>query len=117
MPQTYKSNPTITEVSQKVIQAAKETLGERLDRIILYGSYARRDFEKDSDVDYFVLANVPQEEAGKWRDGIYKLLPDIGLDYDIIVSIKVTGNITFKRYADVLPFYMNVVRDGIVLYE
>ena len=107
----------ILEISQKVTQAAKDTLGKKLEKVILYGSYARGDFDADSDVDFFVLADVPQKDAGKWRDNINSLLPNIDLDFDILVSIKVTGREIFHQYREVLPFYANILKDGVVLYD
>ena len=107
----------ILKISQKVTQAAKDTLGEKLEKVILYGSYARGDFDVDSDVDFFVLADVPQEDAGRWRDKINSLMPHIDLDFDILVSVKVTGSNIFHQYREALPFYVNILKDGVVLYE
>jgi len=107
----------IIEISQKVLQAAKDTLGDKLDKVILYGSYARGDYDDESDIDFIVLAHVPQEEAGIWRNEINKRIPYIDLDYDILVSVKVTGSAIFNQYVDSLPFYSNVVREGVVLHE
>ena len=109
------NNPYINEISEKVIQAAKDSLGAKLDRVILYGSYARGDYDNESDIDFIIIANVPQEEAGRWRDSIYDRIPNIDLDYDIIVSVKVTGSTVFYEYIDTLPFYMNVIKEGVVL--
>jgi len=109
------TDPRIIEISQKVAQAAKFVLGDRLQKVILYGSYARGDYDHESDIDFFILADVPQEEASRWRNSIYDKIPYIDLDYDIIVSVKVTGSKVFNEYIDTLPFYMNVVREGIVL--
>jgi len=117
MQQNIITNPYISEISQKVLQAAKDTLGERLDRVILYGSYARGDYDNESDIDFFILANVPQEEAGKWRNEINKKIPYIDLDYDILVSLKVTGCDIFKQYVNTLPFYQNVIREGVLLSD
>ena len=36
-------------------QAVKEIYGSRLDKIVLYGSYARGDFHKESDIDILVV--------------------------------------------------------------
>ena len=59
--------PQLSEISHKVIQAAKDTLGDKLEKVILYGSYARGDYDHESDIDFFILAHVPQEDAGSWR--------------------------------------------------
>ena len=115
MQQNTTAQPYINEISEKVLQAAKDTLGEKLDRVILYGSYARGDYDHESDIDFIVIANVPHEEAGRWRDRIYDKIPCIDLDYDIMVSVKVTGSTIFNEYMDTLPYYMNLVKEGIVL--
>ena len=117
MSQNNIKNSRITEVSQKVLQAAKDTLGDRLEKVVLYGSYARGDFDGESDVDFFILADVPQEEAGIWRRNIRTRIPYIDLDYDLCVSLHVTGSTIFNEYANTLPFYMNVIREGVQLND
>ena len=56
---TYDPKPLtagqLQRLSQEVKQALTELYGERLDRVILYGSYARGDFHAESDVDYLVV--------------------------------------------------------------
>ena len=110
------TDPRVVEISQKVVQAAKETLGEKLDKVILYGSYARGDNDDESDLDFFILADVPQEEAGDRRSDIRDCIPLIDLEFDITVSLHVTGRTVFNKFLDSLPYYMNVIREGIVLH-
>ena len=110
------SNPRITALSQIVLQAAKETLGDKLEKVFLYGSYARGDFENESDIDFFVLADVPHEETSHWRKRIDNRIPDIDLEYDLLVCVHVTSKSTFERYFHVLPFFQNVVNEGFELY-
>ena len=116
MAQNIMNNLRITEISQKVLQAAKDTLGDKLHKVILYGSYARGDYEEDSDIDFMVLADVPQEDVSRWDSEIYKHLSGIGLEYDIIVSVSVTNRLLFHGYIDILPYYMNINKEGVVLY-
>jgi predicted nucleotidyltransferase len=56
---TYDPKPISTEqlqaLSQDVKQALTELDGDRLDRVVLFGSYARGDFHNESDVDYLVV--------------------------------------------------------------
>lgn len=113
---TILSDPRIGTVSQKVIEAAKDTLGEKLEKIILFGSYARGDYDADSDIDFCVLAKVPNEEVPVWDRGIYERLPGIDLEHDMIVSVHVTGSEIFHQYANDLPYYMNIIREGVELY-
>ena len=106
-------DPRIIAVTQKVVHAAKDALGDRLDKIILFGSYVRGDFDFESDVDFCILADVPREEATKWRRDINKRLPGIDLEYDILVSLHVINSSMFYSHVDVLPFYRNVLQEGV----
>ena len=115
MQQVELTDPRINSIIQKVIRAVKDTLGDRLDKIILFGSYARGDFDAESDLDICILANVPREEETKWRRDINKRLPGIDLEYDILVSLRVINNSMFYNHVDVLPFYRNVLQEGMVL--
>ena len=53
----------IIEISQKVVQAAQETINDTLVKVYLFGSYARGDYNSESDIDFLIIANVSQEEA------------------------------------------------------
>ena len=102
---------------QKVLKAAQDTLGDSLDRVILFGSYARGDFNVESDIDFLIIAHVSQEEASASRRQIRKRLPGIDLEYDLVVCLHVTGSETFNRFQNVLPFYQNVLREGVLLND
>jgi len=106
----------INAVAEKVLQATKDTLGEKLNKVILFGSYARGDNTPESDVDIFVLADVPNEETSIWRKNIDGQLPDFGMEQDLLVCIHVTSKSIFDRYFHVTPYYQNVISEGVVLY-
>jgi len=109
------TDPRINDVARKVLSAAKNTLGDRLDKVILFGSYARGDFDNESDIDFFVLADVPHEETTTWRKNIDNRIPNIWFEHDLLVCIHVTSKAMFDRYYSILPFYQNVVKEGIEL--
>ena len=115
MPPTVATDPRITAVSNEVLQAAKDTLGDRLEKVILFGSYARGDFDEESDIDFCVLANVPIDEATKWRRDINSRMPGIDLEYDMLVSLHVINSTMFYNHIDVLPFYRTVLQEGVEL--
>ena len=116
MKQYHLADSRINAVTKEVINTAIDTLGERLDKVILFGSYARGDFNSDSDVDIFVLANVPQEETNRWSNIIDDCLPDFLYDNSLLVCIHLTSKELFDRYYHVLPYYQNVIREGIELH-
>ena len=109
------SKSILNEITSKVSNAAKECLGDKLDKVFLYGSYARGDSFSDSDIDILVLANIPREDTRKIYKKIWSIIGDLDLEYNVFISIHVTDCTTFYQYANDLPFYMNVLRDGVEL--
>ena len=109
------SETVLKEITTKVVQAAKESLGDKLDKVILYGSYARGDYDDESDIDIMVLADITRDDANKERRRIWALTGDLDLEYDVIVSVHVADCKTFYKFINDLPFYLNVMKDGVML--
>ena len=102
-------------ITSKVVEAAKESLGDKLDKVILYGSYARGDYDDESDIDIMILADIPREYCWKERMKISGLTSWLDLEYNVLVSLHVVDNATFDKYVNVLPFYLNLLKDGVEL--
>jgi len=109
------SETALNEITTKVVQAAKESLGDKLDKVILYGSYARGDYDDESDIDIMVLADIPREETNKESRRIWSITGDLDLEYNVIVSVHVTDCETFYKFINDLPFYINVMKEGVSL--
>ena len=105
----------LNKITSIVVQAARDSLGSRLDKVILYGSYARGDYNSESDIDIMVLADIPLDDRWQTYLKISKLTEWLDLEYDVLTSINVTDCTTFYKYADALPFYKNVLKDGVLL--
>jgi predicted nucleotidyltransferase len=109
------SQTTLNQITTRVVQVAKESLGGRLDKVILYGSYARGDNVDESDIDIMILANIPLENRGLERTKIRDMLNYIDLECDVVLSINVTDSDTFNKFLPIEPFYKRVLSDGVVL--
>jgi len=109
------SQITLNQITSKIVQAAKDCLGSKLEKVILYGSYARGDYDAQSDVDIMILADIPREEANRVWDQIWDITGDIALEYGVMVSIHVKDSDTFYKFINDLPFYSNVMKDGVIL--
>ena len=79
----------------------------------LYGSYARGDYTDESDVDILLVVDTNAEGIKLHRAEISRISSDLSLKYDITVSITVKPSEQFDRFSDILPFYKNVVSEGV----
>ena len=109
----------ISNVIDEFINGVNEILGNRAKKIILYGSYARGDYNKSSDIDIMILTDLTDDEIVTYRQKIHDLAYDIewNNDFDIDISPLVKNIDRFNYWLEALPFYMNVQREGVVLSE
>ncbi|MDR0305226.1 MAG: nucleotidyltransferase domain-containing protein [Chitinispirillales bacterium] len=106
----------LDEITKRVCASAKEVLGEKLEKVVLFGSRARGDYDNESDIDIMVLADIKPQDTNNTRRKIRALTGDLGLEYDVLVSLHMICSTNFHEYIDVLPYYMNIVKDGIELH-
>lgn len=104
-------NQIISIFNEKV----KEVLGNRLKKIILYGSYARGDFNNSSDVDIMILTDCTFEEIEEYRDIISDIAFDIELENGIVISPIIKNIDKYNARVNFVPFYKSVKKEGVVL--
>ena len=97
------------------IKQIKEILGNRLKWVILYGSYARGDYNKSSDVDIMILTDLDDEEIEEYRDKISDVAFNIELEKEISISPIVKNIDKYNARVNVIPFYMNIQKEGVEL--
>ncbi len=107
------SKNELSELLAIVASELKKIFKSDLHSVILYGSYARGDFDEDSDVDIMILLDLPKEEISSFKEKIDRLCGDLLYDYGIVVSITERDIETYNRYVDILPFYKNIKREGV----
>ena len=110
------SKAVLDEITGRVCAAAKEVLGDKLEKVLLYGSYARGDYDEYSDVDIFILADIPQEDCCGTGLTIGSFTSDLDLEHNILICPHVTSSAIFNKYSQTLPYFMNVIKDGVELY-
>jgi predicted nucleotidyltransferase len=103
-------------ITSEVIRSVKYLLGDKLCKVILYGSYARGDNGEDSDIDIMVLADVKQEECSRYLSDFFALTRDLEIDNNIFISVFMYNRDLFYERLPILPFNQNVLKDGIELY-
>lgn len=110
------SQSELQVITGSVVKAAVELLEDKIYKIILYGSYARGDFDAESDIDILILLDCASGEVREYRKQISRLASRIGLENDIEVSLLLRDRASFEERADFLPFYKNIQKEGVALY-
>ena len=105
-------------ITDSITAASKRMFGDMLVSVILYGSYARGDNAEFSDIDIMVVANISPSDMPFYRDKLADVSSQLSLETEdcITISLSLKDAETFSRYKNVLPFYKNVLADGVMLY-
>ena len=101
------------DILSEVYHACVSIFSDNIKEAYLYGSYARGDFNKDSDVDILVTAALERSELSKFRHALAGLSSDLSLKHNVTVSLTVKPHADFIYYNTTLPFYANVIKEGI----
>lgn len=95
--------------------AVREILGSSYVNMVIYGSYARGDYHKDSDLDILILADVKPEEISKYSGKIYDLSYDLGEEYGMEINPVIQSKSVYEYWKQVYPFFMNIDREGVAV--
>ena len=107
------SKNTLQVLLDETVRGLRDIFGERLDSVILYGSYARGDYDEESDIDVMALVKMNREELTGYRRRVNAFSNQLDLKHDVLLSIRLQDTGTFSQWEDALPFFKNVKKDGI----
>ena len=96
------------------MNSVERIYGNILVSVILYGSTARGDDTDESDIDVAVI--LKPGESRKMFEALTDDMVDLELACDKLVSIVRIDSEKFNEWSDVMPFYRNIKKDGIVLW-
>ena len=105
-PENEAVKKSLRELSLKL----KDTYGQKTPKMLVYGSYARGEAQKDSDVDILLLYSgtiLPGEEIQR----LSPILADLNLRYQVVISILPVEERDYRVSEG--PFWSNLRQDGI----
>jgi len=100
----------IKRILQEFRDKIEKLYGDRLKNIVLYGSYARNEANKESDMDLLIVLGgkvIPGKEIDKLID----IITDINLKYGVLISVYPVSEENFSTVNS--PLLINVRREGI----
>lgn len=106
----------LNAVVNTVADESSKLFGDRLKNVILYGSYARGDNDDESDIDVMIMVDMPQEDLASYRKQVSHICSDINIENSVFVSPVLQSIQTFNAYKDSLPFFKNVINEGVSYY-
>ena len=103
----------LQDIMQTTHAGLYEIFGGKLVDVLLYGSYARGEQDDESDIDVLALVTMNREDLTKYRRTVSDFSAEIDLRYGVLLSVKLQDTETFHTYSAALPFFQNVIRDGV----
>jgi len=101
---THKSKiEAITRLFKNTVEKKYEII-----EIKLFGSSARGDYSKNSDIDIMIM--LPEVNR-KIEEDLFNIAYDIELEYDCVIDVIILPqNINYN-----IPMYQNIIKEGITI--
>ena len=105
----------LDDLLKDVYTNVKEIYGDNFVKMILYGSRARGDYHEYSDIDILALVKCDEKAIRDYQSKITSAITEISFEHSVFISISVlTYSIDYFNYwKDAMPYFKNVIKDGI----
>jgi predicted nucleotidyltransferase len=104
--------PSVQNALNALRQALQALYGDRLVRIVLYGSHARGEATPDSDVDVMVVLRGSVEPLRELRR-MSAIATDLSLEHELLISLLPISETTVE--AGKLPLLREIQAEGVVV--
>ena len=102
----------IDHISRQMSECYHTVYGKDIVAVFLYGSYARGNFDRESDIDIAAIVRGERLELQNRLKEIWDKSADIGIENDIVVSPTVIPFDEYEEYKEILPYYKNIWKEG-----
>ncbi|MCY7334006.1 MAG: nucleotidyltransferase domain-containing protein [Pseudanabaena sp. CAN_BIN31] len=105
-------NKHITLILKELKRLLKETYGEKLNDVILFGSYARKTANQNSDIDILIVLNY-EYDLDREIEKTSHPIADLSLEYDVLVNRLFMSRTYYQTHESALT--RNIHQEGIRL--
>ena len=106
---------TVDNALERLVPGLRAIYGNLLVSVILYGSVARGTQTDESDVDIAVI--MKSGATREMYDRMLDLVVDLELECARVLSVVRIDYDKFREWENVMPYYRNIKKDGVVLWQ
>lgn len=99
-------------IQNEMVKCYQQVYGKDIVDIFLYGSYARGDYDSESDIDFAAIVYGEREALQQKLKVIWDMSVDIGIENDVVISPIVIPHDEFEKYQEILPYYRSILTEG-----
>lgn len=104
---------TLNLIKKEIADSCHNVFGDSLVSVLLYGSYARGDYDEYSDVDIAAIVKGERLDLQKKLETVWDRANEVGLEYDIVISPTVIPEDEFNKYLSTSGYYKNIATEGV----
>ena len=105
----------INESLVKIRDFSESLFGSKLEAVVLFGSYARGDNNAESDLDVMIIVNLDSDTLATYKYEFARFGTNLDLEYGVFHSFVLQDKATFEYWKETIPFYKNVIAEGIAV--
>lgn len=105
----------LDEMKEELVQGLTAIFQNNISMIILYGSVARNEATNESDIDIAII--IKEEMDDQTQKQFINWAAEMDIRYEKVFSIVDIREDNMKKWEEVLPFYQNIRKEGIVLWK
>lgn len=106
-------NCMVEDIALNMKKGYEHVYGDDIIEIYLYGSYVRGDYDTESDIDFAAVVKGERLELQRKLKAMWDIAADLGMERDVVISPAVIPYNEFVRYKDELPYYRNIIQEGL----
>jgi predicted nucleotidyltransferase len=106
----------LNDILAKTYRFSVEQFRDKLLSVILFGSYARGDYDEESDIDIMILVDMDAQALTPYEYAFDHFGTKLDLTYDVLTSFALQDKTTFDSWKNTSSFYKNILSEGVRFY-
>jgi predicted nucleotidyltransferase len=105
----------LKRIVSELVKVYQSVYGDQIVKIVLYGSYARGNYDSESDVDMVALVRGDREVLQEQLKQVWDVSSELEIEFGTILSPAVIPYEEYEQFVDILPYYKNIAEEGVVI--